>query len=160
MQFPVFINPEEHRLYEYYKKLNKIGFIFIFVVLLINELLIRRHLASFQDTPHTFFSLVALTLNARFPVSFVRLFSYFSILVSLLYIVTYFFLPKWGSRAAISSMRKGLPKFADYKEAYFYIENRRHKLAFYTWHSILMRFSLFLGIFTIIMAINLFRSLS
>ena len=157
MQVPVFISPEEHRLYAYYKKLNNIGFALIIFILLINELFIRKYLASFHDSPHTLLSLIAFTLNARLPISFNGLFLNIASIVSVLYMATYLFLPRWGSRAAIGSMKKGLPKFSDYKEAYFYIENRSQALAFYLWHSILMRISLFFGIFTIVMAINLFR---
>ena len=159
MRFPLFINPEEHKLYSYYKKLNKLGFVLIFFILLINELFIRKHLVSLKDAPYSFLSLTALTLNAEFPTSLGRFFSYFFIFIGLLYLMTYFLLPKWGSRAAARIMKKGLPKdLVDYKTAYFYIENSTQKLAFCIWHLILMRISLTIGIITMCMAVNLFRS--
>jgi len=54
-------------------------------------------------------------------------------------------------------LKKGLPSYEGYGSAYFFIDSKLQLFAFWVWHSILMRLSLFVGLISLSMVINLFR---
>jgi hypothetical protein len=159
MNYPFFLGPEDHRLGDYYKTLNRWGFILMPLLFALNELFVRPNLSIYKASPDRLWSIVALTLNAQIPVSMgVR--AYLVIALFMMGLAAFFLmLPKWGPRATRVGMKSGLPTYSEYKSAYFQIENQIHRTVFFVWHRVLMRIAFFIGICSLCTAINLFRSL-
>ena len=160
MSYPYFLGPDEHRLFNFYRRLNLSAYLFFPLIIALNELLIRPHLPTYRESPNKLWSIIALALNAQVPVSAGISIYLMMALFALCLAITFVSLPKWGLRATRVSVKNGLPAYADYKNAYFYFENGIQRIGFSTWHFVLMRISFFVGVLMPCMGINLFRSLS
>ena len=132
---PFFFGPDEHRLDHYYQRLNRWALILVPLVLLFNEYLIRPKLPMYrklqQQTLESFF---AFALNAEIPHWVAASFLFYgAIPFVLVLLVTFFSMPKWGSRATKTCMKSGLPSsIEEYQHAYFYIERNSQRVAFYS----------------------------
>lgn len=160
MSYPYFLGPDEHRLSNYYRRLNLLAYMFFPLIIVLNELLIRPHLPAYRESLNNVWSTIALALNAQVPASAAISIHLMMALFALCLAITFVSLPKWGLQATKASMKTGLPAYADYKSAYFQLENSIQRIGFFTWHFMLMRISFFFGVFMPCIGINLFRSLS
>jgi hypothetical protein len=160
MNYPYFLGHEDHRLGDYYKTLNRLSFVLIPVLFALNELFVRPSILAFKASPERLWSIIALALNAQIPES-AGASAY--LVIALFMPVTailFFVLPKWGVRATTAAMKSGLPSYTEYSCAHFQIKNLLQRTAFFGWHRVLMPIAFFLGICSLYMTINLFRSLS
>ena len=160
MRYPYFLGPDEHCLFNYYRNLNRWAFLLMPLVLVLNEFLVQPNLNAYRESPEGAWAIIALLLNAQIPTSSGTLVLSGLIFALLCYASTFFLLPKWGFRASKLSVKSGLPKYVEYKSAVFFIESKAKRLAFFVWHSALMKVSFFLVVFIPTMVINFFRSLS
>ncbi len=159
MNYPFFLGPEDHRLGDYYKKLNRSSFILMPLLFVLNELYVRPNLLVYKASSERLWSIIALALNAQIPVS-VGVSAYLAIAFFMICLATFsLLLPKWGPRSTRVGMKSGLPTYTEYKSAYFQIENQLHRAVFFVWHRVLMVMAFFLGICSLCMTVNLFRSL-
>jgi len=156
---PYVLEPNKHRLRFFYRRLNKIGLVMIVLIVTVNELFLRNNLLSYSASPEKFSSLVVLTLNASAPSSFAQKLIFVFPLLALCYAVLFTLLPKWGVQCLKRNLKTGLPVYEEYGNTYFFIDSQIQKIAFYLWHSVLMRVSFLFATFIPCMGINLFRSL-
>lgn len=160
MSYPYFLGPDEHRLFSHYRTLNGLAFVLMPLVFVLNEFLVRPHLNAYRELPEGIWAITVLLLSAQIPTSSGTTVMSALIVIAGCYAVCFFMLPKWGFRPSQMSMKSGLPTYIEYKSAVFFIQSTARRLAFFVWHSLLMRVSFFLGVFIPTMVINLFRSLS
>jgi len=156
---PYILEPHQHQLDLFNKKLYRASIPLTALFILMNELFLRSDLPQYAATPENLWSLFVLTLNAMIPYDqglIVRLFLA-SILLPI-YPIVFMKLPMWGLRPIKRGLKSGLPNYEDYGKAYFFIENKGEQLAFWLWHSLLMRVSLFVGCFVLLILFNLLRN--
>lgn len=161
--YPFFLGPAEHRLLTYYRRLNRLGYILIPLIFLVNEFFVRPDLAVYKNAPETLWSIIALTLNAADTADHVMPLIASIVLYSVFLTINLLLLPKWGPRPTKIGMKSGLPPPRDvdvYGYAYFLISNPIQKFAFMCWHSVLMPVTAFFVSFMPCGFVNLLRSLS
>ena len=156
--FPYVLEPQQHQLKRFYQGLNRVGFVLVFVVIVLNELFVRKNLVLYQSTPGQVWSMIALTLNAKSPVPFAQTLIFLFPLLACSFAMVFSQLPKWSTQQFKRNLKSGLPAYGEYGEAFFFIDSKIQQNAFHVWHSVLMMVSLFFGVFGLCMCFNLFRS--
>lgn len=157
-KIPYVMEPDEHRLGRFYRRLNRIGVAALVVIIVLNELLLRQHLPHYLNTPEEPWSLIVLVLNGKTPASVGHVLVFLFAVLACCYAASYSLLPNWAKQKARKNLKRGLPNYEGYEDAYFFIDTKLQLLAFRLWHSVLMRMSFFLALVVPCMAINLFRA--
>ena len=127
------------------------------LVIVLNEFILRNGLPQYAATPEKLWSLIVLTLNAKAPDFFGQYLIFLFPILACCYAAIFTQLPKWGQQLR-RNLKSGLPSYEDYGKIYFFIDTDRERVAFYLWHSVLMRISFLFAVIIPCMGINLFRS--
>jgi hypothetical protein len=158
-KFPYFLGPDQHRLFEYYNVVNRIGFATMLALFGINEFFLRNNLPIYKGSTEKFWSKFVLVINAEIAPVAEGWFYIAIVLIPLAYLFILLLQPKWGERPSVRGLRKMVPYQIKYNEIHFYFESYFQRIGYYLWHYIFMMFSLLAVVITPVVLINLIRSL-
>jgi hypothetical protein len=156
-KYPLIIKPEEHGLFNYYKRLEKWGFILLPIVFLCNEFFLRPILIS-KDISSSSLLWLAYIVNIDFPVELGSAALNGVIMFSFTVCLFAYLQPKWGHQTLARGMKSGVPvQIAEYRNAVFLVRNRIQLVAFHIYHKVLMKLA-FVGCFLVVTGVaNLLR---
>jgi hypothetical protein len=157
--YPYFITPDEHRLHERYKKMDRRVLMLALGLILINEVWIRGFLEIPPGNKAGIAYYVAIFLNGKIPLELAGTLHAIMLTIAVLFFLTFSQLPRSGERPLNRALRSGLLKWPEeFASANFYITSTRNRIAFAFWHSFLMRIAYCLGVCIPCMFLNMFRS--